>query len=201
MWKGLSDGSIEEGGVEGFEVERGRRERGVGSVGEGGRSSEGGMQCERIRNRKGVEEVRHWAVNKDSMSNEEQNWSNQPRGKVERAFVRKGEEEGKNDGERELCWERASRRALGWERRREMGAFEIESIDNDCERGAGRSRRWPAFLSKEKAQLAAEFRRLGIGACLAGTRGRQDCTTLLFLFTFHSSARVVRPYITYFGQS
>ena len=200
MWKGFSGGSVEQGGVNDLEVERGRREqqggdrRGVGSVGEGRRPEpEGWMQSQKIRSRREVEEEQHWAVNEDCLSsvsdNEGHNWStNLPRGKIERGrgfFVRReswGGEEGGN-GESlqqrrgELCWERASKRALGWERGREMGAPEFD----DWERGERRRRRWPEFLSREKAQLAAEFRRLGIGTCLAGTRGRQDCTTSILI--------------------
>ena len=88
----------------------------------------------------------------------------------------------------ELCWERASKRALGWERSRGRAVFNTSSprrtvhdapstpwrVIHDIQYTARRTsdRRWPAFLSREKQLLAAEFRRLGIGACLAGTRGR-----------------------------
>ena len=88
----------------------------------------------------------------------------------------------------ELCWERASKRALGWERSRGNTVFNTSSprrtvhnapstprrVIHDTQyttRGAS-DKRWPAFLSREKQLLAAEFLRLGIGACLAGTRGR-----------------------------
>ena len=204
MWRGFRGGSEEEGGVKDLEVEIGRRagegghRRGAGGVGEGGRSSEGWVHSQKIRRRRGLEEEQQCVVNEDCLSaasdNEEHNCStNLPRGKVERrreVFVGRegwGGEEGRN-GERwqeregELCWEKASKRALGWERRREMGAPELERKDefSDWERGE-RRRRWPTFLSREKAQLAAEFRRLGIGACLAGTRGRQDCTTSILI--------------------
>ena len=97
---------------------------------------------------------------------------------------------GRNElAEGELCWERASKRALGWERSRRIRAvFNTSSprrtvhnatstpwrMIHDMQHTTRRTsdRRWPAFLSREKQLLAAEFRRLGIGACLAGTRGR-----------------------------
>ena len=166
---------------------------------------------EKIRRRRGLEEEQDWAANEEclytaSSDNREHAWSKQQaRGKVERgrgAFVGglegwRGEAERNGEGwqqqrqrEGELCWERASKRALGWERRREMGGpLELERQEKFWERrGRRREGRWPAFLSREKAQLAAEFRRLGIGACLAGTRGRQDldCTSNLNIIFLYS---------------
>lgn len=178
--RGFGGGSVEEGRVEGLERGRGRGWQ--------------DWKMETTRSRRGLTEVQRWVVDEGCLSttdNEEHNWSNQQRGKVERGrgegFVggwegwrggegRSGEEGSWQQRQGELCWERASKRALGWERRRQLERRETFDDWERRERRRRREGRWPAFLSREKAQLAAEFRRLGIGACLAGTRGRQEST-------------------------
>ena len=149
VWKRLNGGNAEQGRLKGIELQRETREWEE----EGWRGDDGGNSSKRLG------EEQPWALDGDCLSSEQRVWGGAEGGE--------GEEWQERQKGGELCWERASKRALGWERRREMGAVEVAVWER-------RRRRRPAFFSREKANLTAEFRRLGIGACLAGIRGRQD---------------------------
>ena len=182
MWGGerTSLGSAEE-------FERGGEEwGGVGFVGGGMRGNDWRRMGLVRSSRRGVVED-NWTAEEGCFSDHSEvetpsGWSHQRNGELEMIKRDRGRNELLTEGE--LCWERASKRALGWEQSRRSASSPIRTVHNapstpwrvihDIQYTARRTsdRRWPAFLSREKQLLAAEFRRLGIGACLAGTRGR-----------------------------
>ena len=175
----------------GEEFERGGREwGGVGLVGGGGMRGHHWRRRGLVRSsRRGVVED-NWTADEECLFAHPEvetpsGWSHQSEGELEMRI----RDRGRNElAEGEMCWEKASKRALGWGRSRGSTVFNTSSLRRTVHNAPSTpwrvihgmqyttrktsDRRWPAFLSREKQLLAAEFRRLGIGACLAGTRGR-----------------------------